>query len=140
MCIGLLRLPRKSKTAVVAHRRLSATRRDSYAMGPTVWSLLVVGFLACLMHLTTVRSQCTTKHCDQGDNELSVLTAMVARLQDTMEQQQHSMEQLQIQMQLLNKQQPLNQHGEPPGQQGPRMYRTSFNYYYFCKSNLRVHL
>ena len=63
-------------------------------MGPTVCSLLAVGFLACLMHLTPIRSQCTTKHCDQGDNEQSVLTAMVARLQDTMEQQQHSMDQL----------------------------------------------
>ena len=80
MCIGLLRLPRKSKTTVVAHRRLSETRRDSYAMGPTVCFLLAVGFLACLMHLTPVRSQCTTKHCDQGDNELSVLTAMVTQL------------------------------------------------------------
>ena len=57
-------------------------------------SLLAV-VVAFVVHPAPVVCQCTTGHChDDGDNDVSVLTAMVSRLQDTMEQiQQQLMEQ-----------------------------------------------
>ncbi|KAK2152876.1 hypothetical protein NP493_2397g00002 [Ridgeia piscesae] len=52
-------------------------------------SLLAVVVVAFVVHPAPVVCQCTTGHChDDGDNDVSVLTAMVSRLQDTMEQLQ----------------------------------------------------
>ena len=54
-------------------------------------SLLAVVVVAFLVHPAPVVCQCTTGHChDDGDgvNDVSVLTAMVSRLQDTVEQLQ----------------------------------------------------
>ena len=43
--------------------------------------------VAWVVHPASVVCQCTTGHChDDGDNDVSVLTAMVSRLQDTVEQ------------------------------------------------------
>ena len=46
-------------------------------------------------------SQCTTKHCHDGDRDVSALTALVDRLQDTVERQVDSLEQQQRQNQEL---------------------------------------
>ena len=66
-------------------------------------SLLAVVVVAFVVHPAPVVCQCTTGHChDDGDNDVSVLTAMVSRLQDTVEQLQQqlrdSKEQLQQQL------------------------------------------
>ena len=71
-------------------------------------SLLAV-VVAFVVHPAPVVCQCTTGHChDDGDNDVSVLTAMVSRLQDTMEQLQQqlrdSKEQLQQQLMEQHKQ------------------------------------
>ena len=57
-------------------------------------SLLEVCIIACILRLAPVMSQCTRRHCSGDDNEVSVLTAMVSRLQDSMEQQQKQLTQL----------------------------------------------
>ena len=55
-------------------------------------SLLVVVVVAFVVHPAPVVCQCTTGHChDDGDNDVSVLTAMVSRLQDTVEQLQQEL-------------------------------------------------
>ena len=52
-------------------------------------SLLAVVVVAWVVHPAPVVCQCTTGHYhDDGDNDVSVLTAMVSRLQDTVEQLQ----------------------------------------------------
>ncbi|KAK2171725.1 hypothetical protein NP493_1034g00007 [Ridgeia piscesae] len=52
-------------------------------------SLLALVVVAFVVHPAPVVCQCTTGHChDDGDNDVSVLTAMVSRLQDTVEQLQ----------------------------------------------------
>ena len=71
--------------------------RNSPAMCTSVCpvSLLAVVVVAWVVHPTPVVCQCTTGHChDDGDNDVSVLTAMVSCLQETVEQLQG---QLQIQ-------------------------------------------
>ena len=62
-------------------------------MGPVVCSLLAVSVIGSITLLVPVRSQCTTKYCVDDDSDRSVLTTMVARLQDTVERQQQSLEQ-----------------------------------------------
>ncbi|KAK2157941.1 hypothetical protein NP493_1839g00001 [Ridgeia piscesae] len=55
-------------------------------------SLLAVVVVAFVVHPAPVVCQCTTGHChDDGDNDVSVLTAMVSRLQDTVEQLQQQL-------------------------------------------------
>ena len=55
-------------------------------------SLLAVVVVAFVVHPAPVVCQCTTGHChDDGDNDVSVLTAMVSRLQDTVEQLQQEL-------------------------------------------------
>ena len=49
---------------------------------------LAVGIVVCLLHPAPVRSQCTTKHCVDDDTDVSTLTTIVNRLQDTLERQQ----------------------------------------------------
>ncbi|KAK2177307.1 hypothetical protein NP493_606g03032 [Ridgeia piscesae] len=65
-------------------------------MGPLVCFLLASGVFSCIP--APVSSQCTTKYCADDDKDDTVLTAMVARLQETVDQlrqeQRHSMEQL----------------------------------------------
>ena len=65
--------------------------RNSAAMCTSVCpvSLLAVVVVAWVVHPAPVVCQCTTDHChDDGDNDVNVLTAMVSRLQDTVEQLQ----------------------------------------------------
>ena len=69
--------------------------------------LLAVWVIVYVVHLAPTVSQCTTKYCvdDNNENDVDVLTAMVSRLQNTVErleeqeiqekQQQASIEQLQ---------------------------------------------
>ena len=61
--------------------------------------LLAVCVIVCVVHLTPTVSQCTTKYCFDDDNDVGALTAMVSRLQDSLEekekQHQDSIEQLQ---------------------------------------------
>ena len=55
-------------------------------------SLLAVVVVAWVVHPAPVVCQCTTGYChDDGDNDESVLTAMVSRLQDTVEQLQRQL-------------------------------------------------
>ena len=65
-------------------------------MGPFVCFLLASGVFSWVP--APVSSQCTTKYCADGDKDDTVLTAMVARLQETVDQlrqeNRHSMEQL----------------------------------------------
>ena len=70
-------------------------------MSTTVFSLLAVCVVASFMHRAPVLSQCTTKHCHDGDNDVTALTALVNRLQDTVERQVDSLEQQQRQNQEL---------------------------------------
>jgi len=68
--------------------------RNSAAMCTSVCpvSLLAVVVVAWVVHPAPVVCQCTTGHChDNGDNDVSVLTAMVSRLQDTVEQLQQQL-------------------------------------------------
>ena len=68
--------------------------RNSAAMCTSVCpvSLLAVVVVAWFVHPAPVVCQCTTGHChDDGDNDVSVLTAMVSRLQDTVEQLQQQL-------------------------------------------------
>ena len=51
-------------------------------------SLTAVCVITCIVNLAPVVSQCTTRHCVDDDNDVSVLTTMVTRLQHSMEQQQ----------------------------------------------------
>ena len=52
-------------------------------------SLLAVVVVAWVVHPAPVVCQCTTGHChDDGDNDVSVLTAMVSRFENTVEQLQ----------------------------------------------------
>ena len=64
-------------------------------MSTTVWSLLAVCAVASVLHRAPVVSQCTTNHCYDGDSDVRALTALVYRLQDTVERQVHSLEQQQ---------------------------------------------
>lgn len=61
-------------------------------MSPTVCSLVAVCVISCIIHLAPVMSQSTSSHChDDGDRDLSVLTALVSHLQDyrdSLEQQE----------------------------------------------------
>ena len=70
--------------------------RNSPAMCTSVCpvSLLAVVVIAWVVHPAPVVCQCTTGHCHDdgdGDNDVSVLTAMVSRLQDTVEQLQRQL-------------------------------------------------
>ena len=130
-------------------------------MGPIVCSLLAVCVIGSITLLVPVRSQRTTKYCVDDDSDRSVLTAMVARLQDTVERQQqsleqqhqdhqHSMDELYTQYRKL--QQVLNTTTEHQLQKQRQlkeltklretlakyencMYMSSFTYYCVCKSN-----
>ena len=62
-------------------------------MGPIVCSLLAVSVIGSIILLVPVKSQCTTEYSVDDDSDRSVLTVMVARLQDTVERQQLSLEQ-----------------------------------------------
>ena len=64
-------------------------------MAPLVFSLLAVSVFTYVIHLVPVDSQCTTKHCVDGDNDQSVLMAMVARLQGTVEHLQDTVDSFQ---------------------------------------------
>ena len=137
-------------------------RTDNYSvMGPIVCSLLAVSVIGTITLLVPVRSQRTTKYCVDDDSDRSVLTAMVARLQDTVERQQqsleqqhqanqHSMDELYTQyrelLQVLNtstenqlqKQRQLKELTklkETLAKYENCMYMSSFIYYCFCKSN-----
>ena len=67
-------------------------------MCPQAAHLLAVCVIACIVHVTPVFSQCTTKHCVDDDSDVSLLTATVSRLQDTMElQHQHYLDSLEQQ-------------------------------------------
>ena len=78
--------------------------------------LLAVWVIVCVVHLAPTVSQCTTKYCvdDNNENDVDVLTAMVSRLQNTVErleeqeiqeeQHQASIEQLQNTMERLERQ------------------------------------
>ena len=57
-------------------------------------SLTAVCVIACIVNLAPVVSQCTTRHCVDEDNDVSVLTTMVTRLQDSIEQLSNSVKQL----------------------------------------------
>ena len=70
-------------------------------MSTTVCSVLAVCVVACFMHRAPVVSQCTTKHCHDGDRDVSTLTSLMNRLQDTVERQVDSLEQQQRQNQEL---------------------------------------
>ena len=56
--------------------------------------LTAVCVIACIVNLAPVVSQCTTRYCVDDDNEVSVLTTMVTRLQHSMEQQQKQLTKL----------------------------------------------
>ena len=61
-------------------------------------SLTAVCVIAYVVNLAPVMSQCTTRHCfddDDNNNDVSVLTTMVTRLQHSMEQLSNSVEQQQ---------------------------------------------
>ena len=60
-------------------------------MSTMMYSLLAVCTVACLIHRAPVASQCTGKHCHDGDDDVSESTALLYRLQDTVEQQQDSL-------------------------------------------------
>ena len=78
--------------------------------------LLAVWVIVCVVHLAPTVSQCTTKYCidDNNENDVDVLTAMVSRLQNTVErleeqeiqdkQHQASIEQLQNTVKRLEEQ------------------------------------
>ena len=78
--------------------------------------LLVVWVIVYVVHLAPTVSQCTTKYCvdDNNENDVDVLTAMVSRLQNTVErleeqeiqekQHQASIEQLQNTVERLERQ------------------------------------
>ena len=79
-------------------------------------SLLAVVVVAWVVHPAPVVCQCTTGHYhDDGDNDVSVLTAMVSRLQDTVEQLQVQLQRQirdsknQIQQQLRDSKEQLQQ-------------------------------
>ena len=63
--------------------------------------LLAACIIVCVVYLTPTVSQCTTKYCfdDNNDNDIGAMTAMVSRLQNSLEEQdkqhQDSIEQLQ---------------------------------------------
>ena len=57
-------------------------------------SITAVCIIACIVNLAPVMSQCTTRHCLEDDNDVSVLTTMVTRLQYSMEQQQKQLTKL----------------------------------------------
>ena len=64
-------------------------------------SLTAVCVIAYVVNLAPVMSQCTTRHCfddDDNNNDVSVLTTMVTRLQHSMEQLSNSVEQQQKQL------------------------------------------
>jgi len=62
-------------------------------MGPNVCYLLALGVMAYFIHLTPVRSQCTTKYCTDDANDENYLTAVVARLLDEVDREkQRSLE------------------------------------------------
>ena len=82
-----------------------------------VWVIVYVVHLApTVVHLAPTVSQCTTKYCvdDNNENDVDVLTAMVSRLQNTVErleeqeiqekQHQASIEQLQNTVERLERQ------------------------------------
>ena len=56
-------------------------------MGPNVCYLLALGVMAYFIHLTPVRSQCTTKYCTDDANDENYLTAAVARLLDEVDRE-----------------------------------------------------
>jgi len=62
-------------------------------MSTTVWSLLATCVVAWVIHRAPVMSQCTSKHCHDGDRDVGALAALVDRLQDTVERQQDSLKQ-----------------------------------------------
>ena len=78
--------------------------------------LLAVWVIVYVVHLAPTVSQCTTKYCvdDNNENDVDVLTAMVSRLQNTVErleeqeiqekQHQASIEQLQNTVERLERQ------------------------------------
>ena len=129
-------------------------------MGPVVCSLLAVSVIGSITHLVPVRSQCTTKYCVDDDSDRSVLTTMVARLQDTVERQQQSLEQHhedhqhsmdQLQKQYRELQQVLNNSKlsqetyeqrlseitnltETLAKYENGMYMSLFTFYYICRS------
>ena len=75
-------------------------------------SLLAVVVVAWVVHPAPVVCQCTTDHChDDGDNDVSVLMAMVSRLQDTTEQVQQQLRATkeQLQQQLTDSKEQLQQ-------------------------------
>ena len=82
---------------VILHQRFDGEDTVSHnyaAMFTSVCpvSLLAVVVVAFVVHPAPVVCQCTTGHChDDGDNDVSVLTAMVSRLQDTVEQLQQQL-------------------------------------------------
>ena len=57
--------------------------------------------MASVLHRAPVVSQCTTKHCHDDGRDMGAPTALVDRLQDTVEQQQDSLEQQQREMATL---------------------------------------
>ncbi|KAK2184495.1 hypothetical protein NP493_265g03042 [Ridgeia piscesae] len=79
-------------------------------MGPNVCSLLAVGLILSLMHIVQVRSQCTTTFCNGDDTDERALTAMLYRLQDTLERQQDTIRRQQDTLELQQKQ--LMRHEE----------------------------
>ena len=73
-------------------------------MSTTVWFLLAVCAVASVLHRAPVVSQCTTKHCHDDGRDVSVLTALVERLQDTVELQEDLLEQQRIEIEQQRKQ------------------------------------
>ena len=91
-------ISRREESVVALHTQLfhgeNTVSHNSAAMCTSVCpvSLLAVVVVAFVVHPAPVVCQCTTGHChDDGDNDVSVLTAMVSRLQDTVEQIQQQL-------------------------------------------------
>ena len=55
--------------------------------------LLALWVIVCVVRLTPTVSQCTTKYCFDDDNDVGALTAMVSRLQNTVERQERQHQQ-----------------------------------------------
>ena len=91
-------------------------------------SLLAVVVVAWVVHPAPVVCQCTTGHChDDGDNDVSMLTAMVSRLQDTVEQlHQHIWDSTdKIQQELMEQQKQLTKLSDTLEKQQACTYHLS---------------
>ena len=101
-------------------------------MSTPVCFLLAVGVVVCLVHPTPVVSQCTTRHCQDGDNDndVNALTAMVHLLQDTVDRQQVQLATLRDTVEEQQKQ--LTRQDETLARQNETLARQDESMYFSC--------